>query len=545
MDHQRGQHVTLDPRLRLLGTDTMTTTAQQVLMLLDSTEITIRLGSDAVAACDSAVIAVVALASRLFGHVDVQPARPLSPNWWGISHTDEFAQALEAVRVHSTTPATTHLTVTVGTVSDVAEGGVVFGIGGGDYTLRIARQPQPLDSNVTHGFGLHAAACLAISQLITHTLEPAGCFSGVQLAEPYVMNLIDYSLHPAVDLLPRYAAEAGSLSALALVFAGIGSVGTSALALLCQAIAPALVGSTANDWPVGTITTIDKDTFDASRNPYRYPALLGGENSAKAPWMAERLRMLGLAARSHPGDVASWVQSQDGPGLNGLLVSSVDTLSGRLDVADVLARQTLSIGVDGLALHAQREHVGDGFACPYCDYVTATPPMSQADVHAELTGLSIARVLALSQPGATLTNDDVDAAIAAGKVSPSRREALTGASLSDLIRQAYAEIEMHSGGPHKEGEKFTLAAPQASWFAGVLAAVEIVKELDGLPTVDRRVDVDLLGLPPGLTRRMPADATGRCLCHGRRADWYRMLYPTDYRLVGREEGWRHAIVCTK
>lgn len=516
-----------DARLRLLGTDTMTPKAQQVLHLLDSTEVAIRVGRDAMPACDSAVIALVALASRLFGHVDVQPARSLTPNWWGISHTDELAQTLAAVRVHTTEPATTRLNVTVGMPTDVDEGGAVFGIGGGDYTVRLARRPQPIDRTVTHGLGLHAAACLAISQLLIHVLEPAGGFAGVPLVEPYVTNLIDYALNPAIELVPSHAPDPGSVSALPLVVAGIGSVGTSALALLSQALAPALAGIAVCDLPIGTIVTIDKDKFDASRNPYRYPALLGGENSAKAPFMAERLSMLGLETRSYQGDVASWVQSQDAPGLDGLLVSSVDTLFGRLDVTDVLARQTLSIGVDGLALHAQREHFADGFACPYCDYVTATPPMSQADVHAALTGLEIPRVLALSQPDATLTAGDVDAAIAAGRVAPDRREALIGASLADLIRQAYAEIEMHGGAPDDDGEKFTLAAPHVSWFAGVLAAVEIVKQLRGLPTVDRRVDVDLRGLPPGLTRRMPADSTGRCLCHGRRADWYRTLYPSD------------------
>ena len=514
--------MTLDPRLRLLGTDTLTPAAEQVLQLLDATEVSILLGPDITTGCDSAVVALAALASRLFGHVHIDPPRPLAPNWWGISHTNQLPETLSAVRVHPTAPATTHVTVTVGTVDAGALDVTTFGIGGGDYTVRLASEPQAVEPAITHGFGLHAAACLVISQLLTHILQPTGGFAGVAVTEPYVMNLIDYRLTPA-PCLPCHAEQRQSRP-LELVFAGIGSVGTSGIALLAQALAPRLATQPAARRPLGAVHTVDKDAFDPTRNPYRYPALVGGEDQEKARWVAARLSDVGLPATSHYGDVASWVQVQSRPGLDGLLVSSVDTLSGRLDVTDVLARQTLSLGVDGLRLHAQREFFGDGFACPYCDYVTADPPMTQADVHSQLTGLPIRRVLALGQPGMRLTAEDVGAAVAAGKLAPERSEALVGASFSDLVRQAYAEIEIRGGAAGEALDTFTLAAPHVSWFAGVLAAVEVVKELDGLPLVDRRVDVDLLGLPPGLTRRPSADATGRCVCHGRRRDWYRMLY---------------------
>lgn len=515
--------MTLDPRLRLLGTDA-TPDAEGVLQLLDATEITIRLGHDVTAACDSAVIGLAALAARLFGHVHIDPPRPLAASWWGISHTDQLPDALSAVRVHTTTPIVTRVTVTVGSAVP-GETDTTFGIGGDDYTVRLAREPQAIDGHVTHCLGLHAAACLAIGQLLTHVLLPTDGFAGVPVNAPYVMNLIDYKLTPAPDLPePGDATDQVPLAPLNIAFAGIGSVGTSALALLAQARAPQLAPQPAGQRQVGRLVTIDKDAFDPTRNPYRNPALLGGEDHDKAPWAAGRLTELGLPAESHPGDVASWVQAQSKPGFDGLLVSSVDTLAGRLDVADVLARQTLSLGVDGLRLHAQREHFADGFACPYCDYVTADPPMTQADVHSQLTGLPIPRILALAQPDAKLTAADVDAAIAAGRLAADRRDALVGASFNDLIRQAYAEIEIGGGPAAQDVDTFTLAAPHVSWFAGVLAAVEIVKELHGLPLVDRRVDVDLLGLPPGLTRRPAADITGRCVCHGRRVDWYRRLY---------------------
>jgi hypothetical protein len=64
-----------------------------------------------------------------------------------------------------------------------------------------------------------------------------------------------------------------------------------------------------------------------------------------------------------------------------------------------------------------------------------------------------------------------------------------------------------------------------SWLTATIGAAEIAKYLTGLPGVDRRVDVDLTGLPQGFTRRVEPDSTGRCLCtsaHRRR--WMRTIY---------------------
>ena len=102
-------------------------------------------------------------------------------------------------------------------------------------------------------------------------------------------------------------------------------------------------------------------------------------------------------------------------------------------MTDVLARSTLSLGESGLALHAQREWFADGLACPFCDYVDAQPPMTQAGVHEMTTGLPVPRVLYLLQEGARLTGADVDQAIAAGKVPAHRRDALAGATINDLV----------------------------------------------------------------------------------------------------------------
>ncbi|MFE2755358.1 hypothetical protein ACFXGA_25475 [Actinosynnema sp. NPDC059335] len=508
----------IDPRLRLLGAGGGGTVAPQLLRALDDTHVVIRTGPDMAGAYTTALAAFVTMAARVFGGVSVESPVTLAANWWNSTGTTELLAALHAVRPQPADAARRDIVVTFG--DQVAPGD--FGIGGDDYTVRLGRRPQPLGPLPNHALGVHAASCLIVSQLLLEVLKRQG-FPGVPVEESYVTNLVDYRLTAA----PELRAESTSVSdarPLRLAVAGAGSVGSSTLALVATALAPKLTPN-----PVARpieIIVIDADTIDSHRNPFRYPALLGGETGWKAEFLAARLTDLGLPAVPVPRTVAEWARERDEPGFDGLIVSSVDTIGGRLDVTDVLARSTLSVGVSGLALHAQREGFADGFACPFCDYVSADPPQTQAGVYAQATGLTVERVLALLQDGARLTVADVDTAVAAGRLSAARRESLIAAPLSDLVRQAYAEVEVRGvGGQASADDVVAVAAPQVSWFAGVVAAAEVVKQLTGLPLVDRRVDVDLSGLPPGLVRRAAADRTGRCLCRsGTRIRWYRKLY---------------------
>ena len=78
----------------------------------------------------------------------------------------------------------------------------MLGIGGGDWTARLAWEPQPLDDptcGLRHGLGLHAAACLAVSELLKVALVPLGMRAlmlprsgGDSSIDPLVWNLIDY-----------------------------------------------------------------------------------------------------------------------------------------------------------------------------------------------------------------------------------------------------------------------------------------------------------------------------------------------------------------
>jgi hypothetical protein len=234
------------------------------------------------------------------------------------------------------------------------------------------------------------------------------------------------------------------------------------------------------------------------------------------------LRRAGWDARPYNGPVAAWVDAQASPGFDGLAVSSVDGLDGRLEVTDVLARTTVSVGVKGLRLHVQREVLGDGWACPFCDFVDATPALGRAGVIAQQTGVPIERVAALLVGDGRLDEADVAAAVAAGRLRPERAAGMVGRRLADLVARAYAEAPV----PVDGGAPVVVPAPYVSWLAGALAAAEVVKWAVGAGLVDRRIDVDMSGVPTGFVLRRPADVSGRCACSSAiRRRWMARLYP--------------------
>jgi len=206
-----------------------------------------------------------------------------------------------------------------------------------------------------------------------------------------------------------------------------------------------------------------------------------------------------------------------------MVISSVDGIEGRLEVPDVLARTTISVGVAGLALHVQREILGDGWACPFCDFVDAAPALTQAQAWAQLVGLRMERVVQLIVGDGRLVQADVDAAVRAGHVSHDSAADLVGRRLADLIGRAYAEAVVSA----PCAPSVRVAAPHVSWAGGVLAAAEAVKGACGMPLVDRRVDLDLSGLPTGFVRRNKADLSGNCVCASPiRLRWMKRMYVT-------------------
>jgi hypothetical protein len=319
-----------------------------------------------------------------------------------------------------------------------------------------------------------------------------------------VWNVADYRRRPAPDM-PQH-----QTAALDVVFFGTGSVGSSAAGVL-----------TCTDELHGHAVLVDGDTFDPTRNTYRYPTSLGTETGPKATWVRDLLVSGGWTADDVVGSASEWVRSQPAPGFTGVVVSSVDRPDSRLQVADAMAATTLSIGVDGLALHIQREHVFDDFACPYCDFVSLEPPMGRIDSLAELLKLSQPRVAQLLLGGDMLTAADIAMVVDASRIRAEGSEELVGRRIEDLIRRTYAEISVSD----VAGAPTAVSATYVSWMGGVLVAAELTKAALGLEMVDRRVDLDLSGIPLEGVRRRLRDTSGNCSCASpQRWRWATRLY---------------------
>ena len=492
-----------DPRVRMLdpGAD-----PGPALHALDSLAIDVCIGSDLSTTIAGAAAALVAMCARIFAHVTVTGNAALVVNPWRAESVAEVLDVCASIRPEASAEATQRIRVAIGHV----EGEADLWLGGGAYTIRCGRQQQSLDADQVarfgHALGVHAGACLVVADLMKTALAGLG-HQFVMLGDWFVWNLLDYRLTEAPAPERVETNRTRKRREPSVLFAGTGSVGTSAVAVL--AMSPGVRG---------VAQCVDLEAFDEARNPFRYPALSGGVDGAKSTWAVRLLSDAGWSATGFVGDVGQWCVTQSDPGFDGLVVSSVDTASARFAVADVLARQTCSIGVAGLALHAQVEYLGDGLACPYCDFVSMEPVLSQADVIANHLGLDINRVIELQQAGSVVTETDVAQVVAAGRVAPENACTLVGRRIDDLIARVYAEATLPAAGS-QEGA-VAVAAPHVSWFAGVLGAAEVAKLANGLPALDRRVDVDLVGIPQGFTERRPADMSGRCACgSGHRRRW--------------------------
>jgi len=385
--------------------------------------------------------------------------------------------------------------------------GACLWIGGDDWSARVARTPQAAVGR--SGLGLQAASVFAAAEALKIAIGPQ--MIHVPIEDELVWNLWDHRN----QLAPNVGVIGGQLDHV--IFFGSGSVGSSAMGLLAT-----------QENLTGSASVVDPDRFDPQRNPYRYPAATGLETGAKAEWTAGLLRTAGWDATGYPTDVAGWVRSQENPGVSGTVVSSVDTVAGRLQVADALAATTLSLGVSGMALHIQREHCFDDWACPYCEFVTAATPLSQAQVHSQMTGLPIERILQLYLRDEILSPEDVERVVGADKLHPERAPELIGRRLDDLIQRVYAQAVVAESGQADPAAVTAVSTPFVSWIGGLLIVAELAKAAMDAPLVDRRVDLELSGLPLGAVSRRNRDRSGQCTCHSpHRRRWATRLYGGD------------------
>jgi hypothetical protein len=459
------------------------TDARTVTDVLDSVEIVVDPGDKPVAAQVGAIAAVASMASRVFGTVTIARDGVLPPNPWNVETLFELGPALRLLSDGS--PRTRYV--------------VAFGedrkadwyAGGDDWTCRVSRTTsQPVGDCRFGGLGLHAAASLVFGEVLKAVLRPLG-MRCVVIENTFVWNLLDGRLAPSFG--PTHCKR---LQPVDLAILGAGSVGSSAAGLIVMT-------------PVrGQADVVDPDMFDPYRNTYRYPATPAAVYGPKAVWAAELLEAAGWSASPFVGSIDRWGSCRPEPGFNGLALVSVDRLEGRRDAADLLAHTTLSAGVAGLALHVQRSGANDVFACPYCEFVDVAAPRSQAEVYANMTGLDTSRVEELLS-GKALKRHDVEGAVGAGAIADDHAEHLIGGRIEDLVRRHYARanVPLVHGGVDAG-----VSAPHVSWLAGTLLACEVVKAAIGLRPLDRRVEVDLSGLPLGGWRRLARDPTGRCTC---------------------------------
>lgn len=488
-----------DPRITL-GVDSADSDGSAVADALNRTRPIVRVDPALPPAGATAAAALVLMLSRVYPNTTLEGDAALGPNPWGASTaSDAVARSTGVVTAPTRAPGT-DIVIGVGSASGAAD----LYVGGDDWTVLLSTDPAPVTAEHS-GLGVHAGAALAAADVSKRVLRQLG-MNPVLLPEQFIWNLLDHQLHrgPEHDRRLRARARVAAL--------GCGSVGSSAAALV-----------TCVNGLTGEIWTVDSDMIDRDRNPYRYPALTGVEDGPKALWVADMLAGAGWIARAHVGDVASWTTAQTAPGFYGIALSSVDSVDGRRDVADILAHTTVSAGVSGLALHVQVEHPGDEFACPYCEFLDVRSALEESQMRAGLAGLSVERVVELAAADAKLTEDDVQASVRAGKVHAERAAELVGRRLDDLIRRVYAEVTVPAAADH--AGPAAVSAPYVTWFVGALMAAEVDKGALGLPLLHRRVDADLSGIPLGVTSVRPRDTTGRCLCATpARRRWSARLY---------------------
>jgi hypothetical protein len=482
--------------------------------LLDGVEIVVRVEPSSPPAELWAAAALASMCARVFGHV-VTPSVPLPrPNPWG-ARTLAAVTGVSRFGRRGRSAATRR--ITIGSVPHAPPADIY--VGGDDWTARVSRVgPVPVGPCRMGGLGLQAAAALAVGELIK---ELAPHVPTVRIEDELTWSLLDGrvttpSSPPGLPPAPggetpgrgRVRATRPTPPIVALL--GAGSVGSSAAALLALSGVP------------GSVDVVDPDSFDPRRNAYRCPGVPVTERGPKADWAARVLAGAGWEARPHRTTVAGWARAHDRPGypgFRGMALVSVDNVDGRREAAELMAWSTVSAGVDGMALHAQRHLPVDDLACPYCDLVDTGRWRTRGRLYARF-GLTAPRLQALLD-GDTLSADDVATAIWTGSVDPESMGRLVGGRLVDLLRQPPTGVTAAS----VAFEETTVSAPHVSWLAGTLLAAEVTKAAAGLPGIERRVDVDLHGVPLGGWRRPPRNPSGRCPCtNPARRDLARALY---------------------
>jgi hypothetical protein len=476
--------------------------AERVLGHLDRFRPLIMVDASAGPAARLAAMSLYSLTARLLPHTELIGSGEVTKNPWGVARLEDLPERLKGAL-----PSPSRMSEEDVRLGIAVDAGADLYLGGDDWTAILRRVPVDPGKG-SFPIGWQGAAVLAATEVAKKVWAGLGLVVN-PLGQEFVWNYFNHRCEPA----PRGASATKPIN---LAMLGGGSAGSSTVGILVMV-----------DGLTGHAVVVDDDDFDSYRNPYRYPAATAEVLGPKARWLADMLQSAGWDAHERVTKVGAWVPTLAEPGWRGVAVSSVDDVDGRYEVADLLAETTISLGIKGLRLHVQREHLGDGSACPFCEFVDVRGAISESQAESAFTGIPAQRIETIRLTRARLTQEDVSCSVNAGRIKAADAEQLVGRRFEDLVKRVYADALV----PAQPGSQATpVSAPHVSWAAGVLAGAEVAKAAMGFPLVDRRVDLDLSGLPQGLILKRPADRSGRCPCASPiRHRWMTRLYSLPTR----------------
>lgn len=488
-----------DPRVEL---STLTSgEAAPILAALDSVQLVIEAPPER---CQSredqvALYNLVSSASRLFPHLELRLPTAVACTLAPLAEGD-VREELLALHADLAPEPTVQPTSTLQLAWGMNPTGDGLAGDASGWSYSVGATHRSLSRRGGPVLGAIAASSFLVAQAFGRVLTSAGVSLAFHPTQGFAANLLDYRLTEA----PAIEADAGMrLGRIALL--GCGSVGSSAI------YAALLAGVSG-----GPLELVDPDSF-RTRNKLRYPLLRAPVTNVKVEWLVGLAREGDLDAVAHEGDIQDFLNENDEAPTIELAAVSVDTVEGRRDATDALAKTTLNAGVAGMQLHVARHGFGED-GCAYCQYVDVAPTLSGAAVLAELVGLPADRVIAIEElEGGFITEADAQQMAASGRFAG--EPPCAGERLSDLQRRIYAQAAVQTA----DGQVL-VSTPFVSAMAGLLLLVEAIKDADDrLHTyrLDGRYDLDMSGEPPTFTQATVRDQSGRCLCY---SDFRRRAY---------------------
>lgn len=474
-----------------------------VLSALDSVEVIIEAPEER---CQSrtdqaGLFALVNLVGRLHGHVRLELASGL-PADLGVFGSGDLAELLRGLLEDIAPAPAAQASETFHLSWGADPSGPGLAVWGGGWSYGLGPSLPFAGPDPGPGVGALAAAAYAASQLMGRQLSRLD-FAYLE-TQGFAANLLNYSRRPAPEV-----ADGCEFAVAPTAFCGGGSVGSSGFYTAC------LLGLTG-----GPVDVVDDDEF-SERNVLRYPVLRRRESGPKATWLEELAGRSGLEVTGHVMDINGFVNQFDEPPVIDLAVVSVDTVEGRRDATDVLARTTLNVGVGAMQLHISAHGFDRESGCSYCRYVDQGGILTDAAMLAGMLGLSQERLIAAQLRGGRIDQQDAEEMVNNGRFADNPPQA--GDRIADLRRRIYAQASV----PTPAGEVL-VSAPAVSAFAGALICGELVKHASRDLQAHRltgRCDFDMTGEPTGVVALHSPDQSGNCLCQ----DPFRLRFYRELR----------------